>query len=495
MAMWAACGDGSSPFIDAGNPHDHDASPLDGPESIDVDAGDIDAAPPDDASVVVDANTTPDAPPQSAMWRGAQPLENLTGSARRPVAGMDGAGRAFIAWINDIQDPQNETRFYGEVRVSRFDPTTGWVNATIMSPPATPESFADNLDLAVGVHGEAMVIWNQYNGTNDVAVMVRRFTPNGGWEPATVLFDATTTWASGRPAIAIADDGSAIAMWSQRGGDINLDSQLYARHFSPTVGWEPALPVHVVPGGDAIADEVAFDAGGHAVAVWTLHLSGSRVWSSRFSGNSWSTPMRLDEAAWAEGVIGTSGPRVAVDAAGNATVVFQAWNGDISGIWAAYGTADGAWQPATRLEEDSMYANDADVACDAMGNAMAVWQSWPADGPAMPSIRSRRFSPIHGWGAFQTIESFAADSSSPEIAMTPSGNATAVFVSDAAIWANRFVGVWGTPVRISSTGTGGYDEPVVAAGGLDSAVAAWPYNPAPIDNHPTPFDLWANVYR
>lgn len=513
VTMSVACGDESPPSIDAGNTQGHDAAPGDGSPSVDSGTVDIDAAQTIDAAttdapVVVDAGTTPDASPdgstQNAMWRGAQSLESLAGSGRVPVAGMDGAGRAFVAWINDIQDPENENRFYGEVRVSRFDAATGWSEAMALSPAPSAASFAWNLHLAVGPSGDAMAIWNQYNGTNNVDVMVRRFTPTGGWAPATVLFDATTSsWASGNPKVAIAGDGSAVALWSQRGGDLNLDSLLYASHFTPVDGWQPAVLVHAVPSGDAIVDDVATDAHGNAVAVWTLHLTGGSMYASRFSGTTWSTPVRIDDGARAAGGFDFSSPSVAVDAAGNAVAVFESWeNNDVHGIWATRGTPDGTWQSATRLEDPALYANMSDVACDAMGNAIAVWQSWPgAFEGAMPTVRASRFSPSGGWGPVIPIETSADTSASPQVAMTPTGTATVAFIMGQGIWANRYANVgtagnsWGAPVPISSTGAGGYDPPTVAAGGLDSAIAAWPFNPMPVDGHPTPFDVWANVYR
>ena len=48
-------------------------------------------------------------------------------------------------------------------------------------------------------------------------------------------------------AVAVAADGTALAMYSVRGGGSGLDDQLYARRFVPATGWGPATLVHALP--------------------------------------------------------------------------------------------------------------------------------------------------------------------------------------------------------------------------------------------------------
>lgn len=507
VAMSAACGDQGSTFVDGGtHQYDDAAVSVDAAESQpdggDVDAAtSIDAATPDGMSSTPDAAVTPDAAPPQAMWQGAQMIESLTGSAREPLVGVDAAGRAIVAWRNDVQDPDDETRSYGELHARRYDPAIGWGADVLLTPPATEASNAFRFDLAVGPMGDAMVIWTQFHDSAERDdVMVRRFTPGGGWEPSVMLYDGVgTANASGWSRVAVAGDGTAVALYSKRGGDLDLDSQLYARYFVPSSGWAAATPIHVVPSGDALASDVAMDGSGRAVAVWTLHQGGSTVWASRFSAaGGWTAPVELDTEAQNQGARDAEATRLALDASGNAVVVFDAQEENHS-VWAVIGTAGGTWQPATRLEDTTRYANEPDVAVDATGKAIALWKSWPeGPGGAVPDIRARRFTPGSGWSAIQEVESFSAGMTSPAIAMSAMGTATAVWIEGGVgVWTSRATsgGAWGAPVKISSSGTGGYDEPAIAAGSADTTVVTWPFDPMPVDGLPTPFDLWANVFR
>lgn len=515
-AVLTACGDDEPVFTDApaqdapagdgpvsdGAPDSDGSTVPDGGTVPDGPVLDGDAAPPDaaiadggmsfpDAAMLPDAVTLPDAVPQAARWRGAELLEDLTGFTFTPGVGMDGAGRAIVVWVNGVPDSEIEGRTYGEVFATRFDPASGWGTRVALSVPASMTSSAGAVDLAVNNMGEAIAVWHQSDGAGTSDLVARRFTPAGGWSPVTVLHDGTSgAPVSWRPHVAIAGDGTAIAMWSQRAG---LDSQLYSRRFAPSSGWGAATQVHAPPGGDALGQDVAIDGSGRAVAVWTVRAGGGRLWGSRSTAaGGWSTPVRLDDAAVAQGVIDSESGEVAVDAAGNAVVVMEATD-ESSSVWGIVGTAAGAWQPATRLESVDRYANAPHVASAANGDAIAVWQSWPANTSAIPDIRARRIAPGDGWGAVESLEASSAGAEWPHLAMTPAGTATVVWRSG-GIQATRSVGggAWSAPERIDDMRSG---VAIVAAGGADSAVAVWTHDPMPVPNHPTPSDLWANVYR
>src|SRR5262245_13072658 len=96
-----------------------------------------------------------------------------------------------------------------------------------------------------------------------------------------------------------------------------------------------AAPVNAVPtwlGGTAIsaagedtqAPRVAVDAAGNATAVWlgTEGATGLVKSSTRPAGGPWSAPATLSAAGQNAG-----DPQIAVDPAGNATVVWSRYNG------------------------------------------------------------------------------------------------------------------------------------------------------------------------
>jgi hypothetical protein len=412
---------------------------------------------------------------------------------------MDAAGRGFVVWRHATRDSETGSFVNAELLAARFEPGTGWQDPMLISPPG-----AAGPDLSVSPMGDVMVVWDQYrSGDGDIDTLARRFTPATGWESTVTLYDGISeAWGSGSSAAAIAGDGSAIAMFSKRGAE-GID--LYARHFTPSGGWAPAVPVQIAPSGiAAMAKDVAMDANGRAVAVWRLGDAGVyELWSSRFSGGVWSTPLRVDAAL--DATSGRAGhAQIAVDPAGNAVIAFDAYEPGRSSVWAAIGGADGTWQAAARFEQPLMHATNLDLASSATGAIMAVWESWSANDTDVPTVRARRFTHAGGWGAIEAVGS--SDSLGlfhfPTVAMSAMGVATVVWRggdANAGIMANRSMpgAGWSTPVRISSTTTGEYDQAAVAAGGVDSAIATWPHTAMPDDDPDSeePFDLWANVYR
>jgi hypothetical protein len=85
-------------------------------------------------------------------------------------------------------------------------------------------------------------------------------------------------------------------------------------------------------------------------------------------------------------------------------------------------------------------ARDAQIASDASGNALAVWQQY--DG-SRDNIWARPFTPSGGWGTAILLETNTAYGSlKPQIAMNASGYAAVVWEqSDGtqdSIWANVY---------------------------------------------------------
>jgi len=128
------------------------------------------------------------------------------------------------------------------------------------------------------------------------------------------------------------------------------------------------------------------DADGNALAVWSLStgIGKSNIWINRYmAGNGWGT---------AE-LIGTNitenarFPQIALDAKGNALAVWQQFN-ITDNVWANRYVAGSGWGNAELIETGNSYARSPQIALSAGGNGLAVW--FQLDG-TRASIFANRF--------------------------------------------------------------------------------------------------------
>ena len=149
---------------------------------------------------------------------------------------------------------------------------------------------------------------------------------------------------------------------------------------------------------------------GHAILVWTED-SGTGV-----DGEIWAVRREPDDS-WevAEQVGVGHDPVAAVDPSGDAVVVWQQGQFEVTRVWASRRTPAG-WSPAEMLTD--LRAEDVDVAMDAAGNALAVFD-------AVDGIRARRHDGI-GWRDEEVVN--ANGGSGARIAMNEAGDAVASWI-------------------------------------------------------------------
>ena len=103
-------------------------------------------------------------------------------------------------------------------------------------------------------------------------------------------------------------------------------------------------------------------------------------------------------------------------------------------------TAPKAWGTATLIEtENAGRAIFPQIAVDATGQALAVWTQ--SDGTQF-DIWANRYTVGTGWGTAQLLETNAGHASEPQIAVDATGQALAVWEQHDgtrdSIWANRY---------------------------------------------------------
>ncbi|MET0335707.1 MAG: hypothetical protein ABW190_15650, partial [Rhizobacter sp.] len=273
--------------------------------------------------------------------------------------------------------------------------------------------------------------------------------------------------------------GRAVVLWTQ--ATDTSTSAAWARHFDPNGGWTAVQALSSLT-GVVDATSVGIDAQGNAVAAWSqLDASRFSVWGSRGSAaGAWGTAQLLetmDELGRVDG-----NPRIAVAPNGNATVVWQASGGTTAnrGTWTNRYTAGGSWGTASHLVAVSG-GSAPDIAMDANGNAVMVWAQLDVVSPTeMYALIQAKRQQGGAWGApIQVARELGANSvlSLPLVKMSTAGHALVAWgQGNLSIRATIAApgGAWPAPTLVKPVGGRSVTTPVRAALDADgNAFVAW----------------------
>ena len=354
---------------------------------------------------------------------------------------------ACIALVHCVQldDGGNEPKVWGTAAQIHDD---GTASAVALDPA-----------------GNAVAVWSQTDG-----VWSSRCTPDGVCGTAERISHGTPVLVADDAAVAMDDAGNAVAVWSQ----FFVQNNIYSNRYTPSAGW--GIPQRLDDrSGEAFAPQVSMGADGTAVAVWAQFDGGlGGVWSNRYApGERWSVPRPIGTTSAAR----VSGPQVALDADGNGVAVWAQSDDTRFDIWSNRYTRSSDWADATPIEAND--AGDAlapQVALDAQGNAVVVWQQ--SDG-TRDDVWANRYTSSDGWGAAERIEAEEEDDSlDPQLGVGSDGAAVAVWVKlgdSGDIWANRYTPTdgWGTSEPIEANGSRDALEPGIAVDAEGNAAAVW----------------------
>jgi len=270
-------------------------------------------------------------------------------------AAIDGAGDAVVAWesstaYSDFQlQVATRTGLHGT-----------WTVRTYLSGGREPVVTMDE-------KGDAALVYSVVQGGNFVVYGAYRPAGQAGFGTGLELSSASEN-ANAVEKVAIGARGDVLASWSGSG-------LARVRYRSASTGaWQP---VQQFP-ANAIGPAVAVGDDGSAVAVWeqTDGSGHAALWGSALDPSGrWSA-----QAAWwtgsGDGV--TLPPAVALDHAGTATVAFAAddGGGDVSSMLALRRGGNGTLSPPVELGSGDLAAGSIpSIATDARGDAIVAWPS------------------------------------------------------------------------------------------------------------------------
>ena len=370
-----------------------------------------------------DRNQNPNPPPDSGSWGAEQAVESQGNDALQPKVAIDANGNAIAVW------KQSSGGRY-DLWANRYEAGTGWGTATLLE--YDDRGDATTPKVAFDGDGNALVVWFQYDGSH-YYVWSNRYTPGVGWAGAENL-QSNLAQSGYYPELSMTADGNAVAFWQQI--DPGLGSTMWSNRYTAGVGWGVAEQVSN-SSGFAYSHDVATDAAGNAIAVWGVNENTLySLWYSRYDTVAgWSTPQLLENQDSANAYY----PRLVMDDAGNAMVVWIQGSGNLHSLWARRYAVGSGWNAAQLIEtDDTGGVSPPQLAMDASGNVLVVWQQYNG---SVYNIWSNRYRARIGWGTAQMLDTTAGTATYPHVAMNAGGDGVAVWQQqDGAysIWSRRF---------------------------------------------------------
>ena len=218
-----------------------------------------------------------------------------------------------------------------------------WGRAHLMQTSDSAHSY--NPQVAINASGQAMAVWVQMDSAQGTyGIWSSRLEPSAGWGAA-VQVERDNTAPTYAPGIAINDRGHAVAAWQQSDG---RRVHVRASRFTPGFGWGRASRLKRGE-GDLGAPQVAIDAGGNATVVWPrFHLNRSELWASvHVVGGTWDRALRIEAVP---GYVYTPRVMAAPDVPGQFAVLWDQEEGFVTGpaaVWASQYQSGRGWRASS----------------------------------------------------------------------------------------------------------------------------------------------------
>ncbi len=368
-----------------------------------------------------------------------------------PRIAVDQVGNAVAVW----------SRFDGTVyRVQAASKPVGGAWGAPVDLSAAGED-AGEPNVAIDPAGNAVAVWSRSNGANTI-IQAASKPAGGAWGTPDDL--SLPGEDADEPDVALDQAGNAVAVWQRYNG-----SEYIVQTASKPAGGTWGAVIHLSTAGeDAFGAEVAVNAAGDAVAAWQRY-NGSEYIAQAVTmpaGAEWGSLIDLSVVGADAYVSGA-----AVDPAGNMVVLWWRSNGTHQVIQAASKPAGGAWLAPTTLSAAGQTAHAPDVAVDQAGNAIAVWQR-ENDGTNFTIQSASKPVGALSWGTPVDLSVAGQDAGGASVAVTPAGDAVAVWsrvdgASEIVQGTSKATGgAWRAPVDISAPGAVSYagDVAIDAAG-------------------------------
>jgi hypothetical protein len=323
------------------------------------------------------------------------------------------------------------------------------VEADILWSPPSDVSSPDANSLAPQVSiapaQNASLVWSAFNGSNYV-VQTSTSKIGGQWsQPFKLSYIGQNAFFA---KVATDYNNNTIALWSRSNGTnfvIQADYKLTHQDWQAPVSISGSSPQTE----DATRPQIVIDLNGNATAIWQKYNGTTHVIqaASKPAGENWSKPTNLTEPNAHN--YGSFDPQLDVDGAGNVTAI---WTNAFYMTQTSIQPFNGVWSPPLSISTPGQKVSSPHIAVNSNGNAAAIWVGNDGNNAIIQS--AHRLSNGE-WSLPSTLSLSGQDADAPQITIDPQGNIAAIWQrSDGT---NTIVqasiqlagGNWLTPVDLS----------------------------------------------
>ncbi len=359
------------------------------------------------------------APPLSGEF----PMNTYTTGPQHEVAAASrGDGTFVVVWTDGyrlsrgIEGEDGSTAGVIGQRFSELGAKIGGdfvVNTATLGPQDQPA-------IAMSPGGAAVVVWRSpQDNPSEIfgsGVSGQRLDSAGAKVGGEFLVNTYTTGSQGTPAVAMAEPGDFVAVWSSVGQD-GSGSGIYGQRFDAAgTRAGPEFRVNTYTNYGQFAPSVAMDPSGGFVVVWesvSQDGDGSGVFGRLY--DRFGAPQGPEFAVNSYTTGDQGSPSVAMDRAGNFVVAFQSDGPDLSGfgIWAHRFNASGESVGGPDFEVNSYTSGnqtEPSVSVDRKGGLTVAWRSELQDGAGGGVFAQRFDRPGFLVGSEFPVNTFTTDS-------------------------------------------------------------------------------------
>jgi hypothetical protein len=260
--------------------------------------------------------------------------------------------------------------------------------------------------VALAPNGRAVAVWQGFSGVTSTGVQASVLVPGGTWSAP-----VTVAPAGINPEVAVDAAGDAVALWTTSGSNAPVQAATLR------VGGTWSAPVTL---GSGVTPNLAVNTSGAILAGWTTSPHEIVVSAGTVTGG-WSAPVTLGPATAYKQL----GVHLALAANGQGTAL---WTGG-NGVQASTLSPGGSWTAPVILAPGSSTVA-LGLAADGTGDTVALLAKNVDNGSTIGySLQTARHSPGAGWTALTQLA--AESSQSGKIAATPAGSFVVIYAGNA----------------------------------------------------------------